>query len=257
MGSFIFGPVSSWRLGRSVGIDLLSTKEKTCLFDCIYCQLGMSVHRLMIKRREFVPLAELAKELEAIKNVSADYATFSGMGEPTLASNLGEAIELIRSVLKLPVAVLTNSCLMSNTDVRKELAKADMVIAKLDAPNEEIFQAINRPAGEYSLDEVLQGIQRFRSEYRGKLALQMMFIEANKAYAREMAAIARELLPDEIQINTPLRPCNVKPLSPKVITDIRNEFNSFPRVISVYEAPKLEVAPLNLEETLRRRHFER
>lgn len=252
VGSIIYGPVPSWRLDRSLGIDLLSTKGKTCSFDCIYCQLGVAVHPLT-ERQEFVPLAELAKELEIAKNVPADYATFSGVGEPTLASNLGKAIEIAKSVLGLPTAVLTNSSLMPNADVRKDLAQADVVIAKLDAPNEALFHAINRPVGRYSLHEILQGIQHFRSEYRGKLALQMMFIEANKAYVREMATIARELLPDEIQINTPLRPCNVKPLPPRVITAIRNEFNSFPRVVSVYEAPELEVTPLSLEETLRRR----
>jgi len=35
----IYGPVASWRLGKSLGIDLIS-REKTCSFDCIYCQLG-------------------------------------------------------------------------------------------------------------------------------------------------------------------------------------------------------------------------
>ena len=121
MSSIIYGPVPSWRLGRSLGIDLLSTKGKTCSFDCIYCQLGKTVHSLT-ERRQFVSLDELAAELEGVKDIPADYATFSGVGEPTLASNLGEAIELARSVLRLPVAVLTNSSLMTREDVCNELA---------------------------------------------------------------------------------------------------------------------------------------
>jgi wyosine [tRNA(Phe)-imidazoG37] synthetase (radical SAM superfamily) len=214
--------------------------------------LGRTIQPL-VERREFVTLAELAKELEKAKGVPADYATFSGIGEPTLASNLGKAIETVKSTLGLPVAVLTNSSFMPREDVRQELALADVVVAKVDAPDEERFQAINRPFGRNTLDEILQGIRRFRSEYRGKLALQMMFVEANRDCAPEMAGIARELSPDEVQVNTPLRPCAVKPLSPEEIANIRDKFSGLERVVTVYEVVTPEVAPLSLDETLRRR----
>ena len=252
MNSIIYGPVPSWRLGRSLGIDLLSTKGKTCSFDCIYCQLGRTVHRL-VERKKFVSIARLTEEFERVKGVFADYVTFSGVGEPTLASNLGEAIELARSVLRLPVAVLTNSSLMTREDVCRELSAADVVVAKVDAPNEKLFRKINRPNVKYTLEEIIRAIMLFREEYRGKLALQVMFIEANKDYAKEMAKIAEKLAPDEVQINTPLRPCAVRPLIPEAITSIRQEFSSLKNVVTVYEAPKVEVIPLDVEETLRRR----
>ncbi len=252
MSSVIYGPVPSWRLGRSLGIDMLSTEGNTCSFDCIYCQLGKTV-RPLVKRREFVTLVELAKELEKVKDVPADYATFSGIGEPTLASNLGKAIDTVKSTLKLPVAVLTNSSFIPREDVRRDLALADVVVAKVDAPDEARFQAINRPFCRYTLDEIIQGIRRFRAEYNGKLALQMMFVEANRDCAPEMARIARELSPDEAQIDTPLRPCAVKPLSPEVLAAIRDEFSGFERVVTVYEAEKPAVTPLNMDETLKRR----
>ena len=252
MKSIIYGPVSSWRLGRSLGVDLVSTKGKTCSFDCIYCQLGRTVHPLG-ERREFEPISHLAQELETVRNIAVDYVTFSGVAEPTLASNLGQAIELVKSVLGLSVAVLTNSSLIPRQDVRCELGQADMVIAKVDAPNEELFRQINRPKIKYSLDEILQAIKLFRDEYRGKLALQMMFVKANKSYAPEMARIAKELSPDEVQINTPLRPCAVKPLTPEEIATIRQEFSGIREVVTVYEALKPAVTPLNLGETLRRR----
>jgi len=252
MGSILYGPVSSWRLGRSLGIDLVSTKGKTCSFDCIYCQLGRTVHPL-VRRREFEPISHLAQELEAVRNITVDYVTFSGVAEPTLASNLGQAIELVKSVLGSPVAVLTNSSLMPREDVRRELSQADVVVAKVDAPNEELFRQINRPKIKYTLDEILRAIGLFREEYRGKLVLQMMFVEANRDYAPEMARIAEELSPDEVQINTPLRPCAVKPLMPEEITAIRRQFAGLRGVVTVYEALRPEVTPLNLEETLRRR----
>ena len=88
--SIIYGPVPSWRLGRSLGIDLLSTPEKTCSFDCIYCQLGRTIHQRR-QPKEYVPLSRLVSELEQVRWIKADYATFSGVGEPTLARNLGPA----------------------------------------------------------------------------------------------------------------------------------------------------------------------
>lgn len=251
MNSVIYGPVPSWRLGRSLGIDLLSSEGKTCSFDCTYCQLGRTANPLA-ERREFVSIDEVATALEQIRDVAADYATFSGMGEPTLASNLGQAIRLAKSILRLPVAVLTNSSLMPREDVRHELGLADVVVTKLDAPSQELFNIINRPIVGYSLDEILQGIRYFRSEYKGKLALQMMLVEANKDYAAEMARIAAELSPDEVQINTPLRPCGVKPLTSEEVTAIRHEFSGL-KVVTVYQAARPEVTPLSLKETLRRR----
>ena len=237
MFSILYGPVSSWRLGRSLGFDLFSPRGKTCSFDCTYCEWGATVNPL-VERREFVTLAELKKELETAKGVSADYATFAGGGEPALASNLGKAIEIVKSTLKLPVAVITNSSLMPREDVRRELARANLVIAKVDAPNEEIIRKINQPFGGLTLAEILQGIRRFRSEYKGRLALQMMFVESNKGCAEEMAKIAGELSPDEVQINTPLRPCAAKPLSPKEIAAIRDKFSGLKKVVTVYEARK-------------------
>ncbi len=250
--SIIYGPVSSWRLGRSLGIDLLNTRRKVCSFNCVYCQLG-ETGQLIIEPTEFVSLEQLISEIELLNPIKADYATFSGMGEPTLASNLGEAIELARSILDLPIAVLTNSSLMFREDVRQQLALADTVVAKLDVPNEELFAMVNRPAPGLHFDRIKDGIRLFRDKYKGKLALQVMFIEANKDYASEIAALARQISPDEVQINTPLRPCAVKPLPPKNIAKVQREFTNFESVVTVYEARRYKVLPLDLAETLRRR----
>ncbi|MFC2006914.1 hypothetical protein ACFLUQ_01985, partial [Chloroflexota bacterium] len=192
-------------------------------------------------------------ELEKVKGIPADYVTFSGVGEPTLASNLGEAIVLARSVLRLPVAVFTNSSLMIRKDVRYELGLADVVVAKVDAPNEELFSYINRPVMKCTLVEILRGIKLFRGEYKRKMDLQMMFINSNQDYTLEMVKIVEELCPDEVQINTPLRPSAVQPLTPEDIRAIQQEFSGIRRVVTVYEASKPEVVPLNREETYYRR----
>jgi wyosine [tRNA(Phe)-imidazoG37] synthetase (radical SAM superfamily) len=250
--SIVYGPVPSWRLGRSLGIDLLPGRGKTCTFDCVYCQLGRTT-RPLAKRGEFVALDALARELEVVQGVRADFVTFSGTGEPTLAANLGDAIGLARRALGLPVAVLTNSSLITREDVRRDLARADVVVAKLDAPDERLFQRVNRPLPGFSVKEVIEGIRVFRDAYGGRLALQIMFVEANRRAAPALAAIAAKLAPDEIQINTPLRPCPVAPLPPETLARVGERFWDLGGVHTVYEAARPDVTPLDVEETLRRR----
>jgi len=250
--STVYGPVPSWRLGRSLGIDLLPGRGKTCCFDCVYCQLGVTTNPTS-ERAEFVKLDDLARELAAVNGVPADYVTFSGTGEPTLAKNLGVAIDLARRELDLPVAVLTNSALISRDDVRQDLAKADIVVAKLDAPNERLFRLINRSIGDLSLQDIVDGLRSFRLQWHGKLALQMMFLNGNGGETQDMARIARELAPDEVQLNTPLRRCPVAPLPKGEIDAIRKEFDGVENVITVYDSVPPEVEPLDIADTRLRR----
>jgi wyosine [tRNA(Phe)-imidazoG37] synthetase (radical SAM superfamily) len=231
---------------------MLSGRQKLCSFDCVYCQLG-STGRAVARRNEFVSLDRLEQELKALPGMEIDYATFSGMGEPTLAGNLGEAIRLVRSYLKAPVAVLTNSSLLTRPDVREELAQVDVVLAKLDAPDEDLFYRINRPRIKCRLSEIVEAIGLFREEYKGKLAIDIMFVEVNRHRAAEIARIVRELSPDEVQINTPLRPCAISPLSPEEIETVRSQFSGLKRVITVYEALPPVVRPMDTAETTRRR----
>lgn len=252
MNSIVYGPVPSWRLGRSLGVDLLCAPGKTCSFDCVYCQLGRTTNPTT-ERGEFVSMARLTEELKELRGINADYVTFSGTGEPTLASNLGQAIDVAKSILHLPVAVLTNSSLISREDVRDDLTRANVVVAKLDAHSQELFRQVNRPMAGLMLSDIIAGIKLFKGKFTGKLCLQIMFIEANKNFAVEIAQVASCLLPDEVQLNTPLRPCAVKPLTPPQMASIKGNFHNFGNVVTVYEAPRPEVKPLNLQETLRRR----
>ncbi|HPA85195.1 MAG TPA: radical SAM protein, partial [Deltaproteobacteria bacterium] len=102
---YVFGPVPSRRLGRSLGIDLVPLK--TCTYDCIYCQLGRTTCKTL-QRKKWFPLDEIVEELREKISSSPDYITLAGSGEPTLYSRIGELIEKIRSMTDIPVAVLTN-----------------------------------------------------------------------------------------------------------------------------------------------------
>lgn len=248
----VYGPVPSWRLGRSLGVDAVSTRGKTCSMDCVYCQLGRTIHPLT-ERRVFVYPGTLVTELASLTAPALDYVTFSGMAEPTLAANLAELVAAVRETLRgYPIAILTNASLILKEDVRRDLALFDVVVAKLDAPDEALFQAINRPFVLYTLADIVMGIRLFRRAFGGRLALQMMFILANRDRAAEMAEVARQLRPDEVQLNTPLRPSPVPPLSPAEMCEVEAAFTGLP-VVNVYKASRPEVSPLDESETRRRR----
>lgn len=250
----VYGPVPSWRLGRSLGIDPICNR-KVCSFDCVYCQLGRTTDKTT-ERRVFVKNDKVRNDLEEIWNKikgKADVVTLSGTGEPELAENLGELIEIAREVTGLKVAVLTNSSLMDNENVRKDLAKADIVAAKLDAATNEMFQKVNCPHPYLDFEKMIGGMKKFRKGFRGKYELQMMFIETNKGHAHDMRRLAVEMKPDEIQIDTPIRkPSLVKPLPPEEIDKIKKVFNGL-NCISVYDSKKPNVEILNKTETLLRR----
>jgi len=169
MFKYIYGPVPSWRLGSSLGIDPISKGRKVCSFDCIYCQIGKT-GLFTNERKQFIEVKEIVAELVMLPVLKIDYITFSGAGEPTLAENLGEMIKAAKLIRKEPIAVITNGSLMGLDEVRKELALADFVIAKLDAYSPESLQEINRPAKGIEFGSILDGIKEFRKEYMGKLA---------------------------------------------------------------------------------------
>jgi len=236
---YIYGPVNSWRLGRSLGIDLISCSDKICSFDCIYCQLGDSKLDLSSTRKVFVRTQDILEEIKALGNIDIDYVTFSGMGEPTLALNLGETIKGIKAIktLKASIAVLTNSSLIYLDDVKSDLKLADFVIFKLDTPSSDLLKLVNRPSLDIEFAKIIEGIKEFRETCTGKLALQIMFVKENMSYAEEIAKITHQINPDEVQINTPLRPCKVKPLSKEDINFIKKEFEGL-NTLSVYDKTK-------------------
>ena len=249
-----YGPVSSWRLGKSLGVDLICSEKKICSFDCIYCQLGKTKIKTT-KRDNFVSVDNVEKDVRnSLEITNPDVVTLSGTGEPTLAKNIDIVIKRIKELTDKPLAILTNSTLMKNKDVQKALLELDIVVAKLDAPNEKLFQEINQPASDISLKDTISGIKNFKEIFSGIFGIQVMFIENNMNCAEEMANIVSEIVPDEVQINTPLRPCSVKPLSKQKIAEIENIFKQKGlKTISVYTSKKPKTSPMDKMEMFKRR----
>ena len=206
---YIFGPVPSRRLGRSLGVDLVP--YKTCTFDCIYCDLGRTT-RKTISRQSYVSPEEIQGELELYLSVldkKPDFITLSGSGEPTLNTNIGEIIRRIKDITSIPVAILTNSSLLSLDEVRRDLSEADVVLPSLDAITPALFEYINRPHPSLRIEEIISGLIQFRKQYRGQIWLEILFcrgVNDGKEEIEKLKGVIERIQPDRVQLNTPVRP---------------------------------------------------
>lgn len=215
MYKYLFGPVPSRRLGMSLGVDLVP--HKVCTLNCVYCECGPTTN-LTLKRKEYVPYNTVIKELHQYlkNNTSPDYITFSGSGEPTLNSRIGEVLDHIKkNYSAIPVAVLTNSTLFSEQRVRKEILNADIVLPSLDAASDKCFRKINRPFHKLNIEEYIQGLADFRKEYSGKIWLEVFILPGYNNNIEELKLLKTafsKIKPDNIQINTLDRPGTVASL---------------------------------------------
>ena len=202
--STVYGPVVSWRYGRSLGIDPI-VETSTCSFSCIYCQLGQ-IQRVTAERRVFVPTAGVEADLAAVNWNEVDVVAISGSGEPTLAANLDEIIAAIERAASRPVLILTNATLFHLPEVRRQVAGAGIIECKLDAPTDELLRRINRPAPGITLARIVEGIRALKAEFAGRLTLQVMLLPANVGRIEEWAALIQSIGPAEVHLNTPRRP---------------------------------------------------
>jgi wyosine [tRNA(Phe)-imidazoG37] synthetase (radical SAM superfamily) len=206
MSGYVYGPVPSRRLGRSLGIDLVPFK--TCSYDCIYCQLGRTTHKTT-QRREWAPLNVILSELKTHLSTKPDFITISGSGEPTLHSGIGSLIKSIHAMTDIRVAVLTNGSLLWLEEVREALSHADLVIPSLDAGNEQLFRQVNRPHRDINFHRMLNGLYEFRKSFSGRYWLEVLLVGGITALptpVQEIAEITEWISPDRIHLNTVFRP---------------------------------------------------
>jgi wyosine [tRNA(Phe)-imidazoG37] synthetase (radical SAM superfamily) len=237
---YLFGPVPSRRLGRSLGVDIVPMK--TCTLDCVYCQLGKTSEK-NLQRRNYVPtdavIAELKAAIEA--GIEADYITISGSGEPTLNTQLGRLIKEIKKITDIPVAILTNGTLFTDPAVRADCSRADVVLPSLDASDEQTFRKINRPHKNLNFDNIIRGLTAFRQEFSGQIWLEVFLIEdinTDIEHIRRIKTIIEKLRPDKIQLNTTARPTavqSVKPVSQQKLQWIAEQLGPKTEVISAIE----------------------
>jgi len=227
-----FGPVPSRRLGRSIGIN--NIPPKVCTYSCVYCQVGKT-HTLQVERCPFFEPEEIFKSVSkqvkkaGKKDESIDYLTFVSDGEPTLDVNLGDEIDLLKS-MGIKIAIITNASLISREDVREDLMKAYWVSLKFDSILKRSWRKINRPHRDLELDLILKGMLDFSKIFRGKLVTETMLVQGisiDTDILQEMADFLTRLNPAEAYLTIPTRPPAeswVRPPEPK---DINVAFQVF------------------------------
>ncbi|ADU61202.1 MAG: radical SAM protein [Pseudodesulfovibrio sp.] len=215
---YVFGPVMSGRLGRSLGLDLLG--GHICSMDCVYCEVG-ATRNLTLERRPYVSAAAILKELAAWKAEgldTPDAVTLGGLGEPTLNSDMAEIIAGARALFPdTVIAVLTNATLMTDPQVRRELALADAVLPSMDSLVEAEFAAINRPCPGVTPQGVAQGLLAFRQEFTGKIFLEILLakgINDSDENLGRLKTFCQQLAPDRVDVVTMTRPGTVKGTHP-------------------------------------------
>ncbi len=241
---YLFGPVPSRRLGRSLGIDL--TPYKTCSLDCVFCQLGRTPVKT-IKRREYVDtvgvLTELKDWLET--DGQADYITLSGSGEPTLHSRFGEVLKFIRENSTIPAGLLTNGTMLYLPEVREAAAHANVVKVSLSAWDQAPYEWVNRPHPQLPFDQLIEGQKSFRAQFKGQLWMEVFLIKGMNSMSEDVckvAALAKEIAPNRIQLNTAIRPPAedfVMPLSEKQMSSLSHLFQPNAEIIAEFNTGRL------------------
>lgn len=237
MYKYIFGPVPSRRLGMSLGVDLVP--KKVCSLDCVYCEVGKTT-KLTIDRNEYVKFNKIRDELSHYfnNNPDPDYITFSGSGEPTLNSYIGEVLQFIKqSKPDIPVAVLTNGTMFFDKNVRDAIKDANVILPSLDAATENVFTKINRPQSDLKISQYIQGLIDFRQEFKGKIWLEVFILPGYNDSANELKELKKAIIkinPDSVQLNTVDRPGTV----PNLRAATREELQ---RIVDLWGLDKVEI----------------
>ena len=206
---YVFGPINSRRLGRSLGVDLIPLK--TCPLDCVYCEAKATTD-LTVERREYVPVDVVLAELEETLKTSPelDYVTFSGSGEPTLNSRIGDVVKLVKSRYpQYKLCLLTNGLLLGDTQLQQEIAGVDLLIPSLDGSNAAEYEAINRPVKSMPFDKMLAGLADYLPRAPMPVYLELFVLPGvndSDASIGRFAEIIRQLQVDKVQLNYLDRP---------------------------------------------------
>ncbi|MBL7077348.1 MAG: radical SAM protein [Kiritimatiellae bacterium] len=205
---YLFGPVPSRRLGRSLGVDLVPVK--TCTFNCPFCEVGLTTAHT-VARREYVPVDDVLAEFEdwLASGGEADIITVAGSGEPTLHSRFGDILAGIKACCDIPTALLTNSSLMHLPDVRAGASNASIIKASLSAWDQASFERVNQAHSSLSFETMVEGLRALRGVYSARIWMEVFLmagVNDDPADVQKIADLAKGIRPDRVQLNTVVRP---------------------------------------------------
>lgn len=155
LGSIIYGPVKSRRLGWSLGVNLLPAHKKLCNFDCVYCQLGWNDQKSKSSKAEFPTPDEVTLELQNWfannRSTALDCLTVSGNGEPTLSPHFPEIANALAAFLKVYSPTTKLILLTNGTQIHsKRVLQALQVFSEVCVKHDPNFEIVNRPQTAYA-----------------------------------------------------------------------------------------------------------
>lgn len=225
---YIFGPISSRRFGMSLGIDL-SPENKSCNFDCVYCELDKAQKVAQIPNPPLVD--EVLEDVrKGMKQFDFDVLTITANGEPTLYPNLDELVSKLKQ-FKKTLLILSNSSTMNNPKIRQILAKLDIVKLSLDSVLPATFKKIDRAIKDVSLLEIIKGIKEFGKIYQNQLIIEILVVKGINDKVEEFRAlneVLQEINPTRVDISTIDRPpaYDVEPVEYERLFELSKEIKN-------------------------------
>ncbi|ECT4064056.1 radical SAM protein [Campylobacter jejuni] len=255
----LFGPVSSRRFGRSLGIDL-SPSKKQCNFDCVYCELDPK--KAQEKQDEIISIDKIISEVKAMleKNIEFDFLTLTANGEPSLYPHLNELILSLRSIAKdKKLLILSNGTAVLDEDKFNALLKLDVVKFSLDSAVTKTFYRIDRALKNIDLEKMIEKMADFRARFNGDLIMEILVVKDLNDNEEEFKALnqaLKKITPLRVDLSTIDRPpaYAVKKVSEEKLLELSKLIDSTPVLLAKrhYEGEKLS---FNEEELLKMLHL--
>ncbi|EOH8412432.1 radical SAM protein [Campylobacter jejuni] len=255
----LFGPVSSRRFGRSLGIDL-SPSKKQCNFDCVYCELDPK--KAQEKQDKIISIDKIISEVKAMleKNVEFDFLTLTANGEPSLYPYLNELILSLRSIAKdKKLLILSNGTAVLDEDKFNALLKLDVVKFSLDSAVAKTFYRIDRALKNIDLEKMIEKMADFRARFNGDLIMEILVVKDLNDNEEEFKALnqaLKKIMPLRVDLSTIDRPpaYAVKKVSEEKLLELSKLIDSTPVLLAKrhYEGEKLS---FNEEELLKMLHL--
>ncbi|PJQ15951.1 radical SAM protein [Campylobacter jejuni] len=255
----LFGPVSSRRFGRSLGIDL-SPSKKQCNFDCVYCELDPK--KAQEKQDEIISIDKIISEVKVMleKNVEFDFLTLTANGEPSLYPYLNELILSLRSIAKdKKLLILSNGTAVLDEDKFNALLKLDVVKFSLDSAVTKTFYRIDRTLKNIDLEKMIEKMADFRARFNGDLIMEILVVKDLNDNEEEFEALnqaLKKIMPLRVDLSTIDRPpaYAVKKVSEEKLLELSKLIDSTPVLLAKrhYEGEKLS---FNEEELLKMLHL--
>ena len=239
----VFGPINSRRFGMSLGIDL-SPKQKSCNFDCAYCELKGAKPVDEIKNPPSVDeiISALKEALKVHQNI--DVITLTANGEPTLYPHLKELIAKANELKGMAkTLILSNGSGAMDQKICEALQGLDIVKFSLDSAVQSTFKKIDRNKSGIEVNELIKAMAKFRKEFKGELVLEILVVAGFNDKEVEFIALneaINEIAPHRVDVGTIDRPpaYNVKGVDASRLEELAGKINGVP--VTIARAHKIE-----------------